>query len=133
MTGRERVSGRPKRHSSELIASILDAAPGMLRGPWSLAMRADGQRWRLGSSEWARRPEFQDKRRRFARAVAKFGADDRFAEAAYKLVEAEQGEGPPARIGRAIEVEFATGAQPGLPLAVECFLAVPESPGRRYS
>jgi hypothetical protein len=109
----------------EIIGSILGTRTSALRGPWSLAVRADGERWRLGSSEWARCPEFQHKRRRLASVIAERGGDGRFTEAAYKLLEAEQGDGAPGRIGRAVEVEFVCGPRSGSAVTIECFLAVP--------
>lgn len=92
-------------------------------GPWSIAWTLDRKqpRLRIGTSSWARSREDDAKRKRLVAAVASMGGDARFAEALYKLIDAERLEGSPSRIGRAIEIEFCKGRMQ----AIECYLCVP--------
>jgi hypothetical protein len=116
--------GVSDRVGASIVASVTGLPAAGRGGPWSLAMAIDGSRWRLGTSAWARCPEFVDKRRRLAAAVADLGGDQRFVEAVYKLVEARQPEQVPSRIGRAIEVELPFDSAEAL-TEVEFFLSVP--------
>jgi hypothetical protein len=112
-----------------IIADLLGSDPSATGGPWSVAVASDGSRWRLGTSRWAHNREDAGKHRRLASVVQNLGGDGRFAEAAYKLVIAAGEDALPARVGRAVEVEFAAGS--GIPAGAEFFLSVPGAVGRR--
>jgi hypothetical protein len=92
-------------------------------GPWSIGwtLHAEQPLLRLGTTGWARNREDEAKRKRLVSLVTSMGGDGRFAEALYKLIDADRPMHIPTRIGRAIEIEFCEGQ----PRAVELYLCVP--------
>lgn len=98
--------------------------PASLRtGPWSvlIPLHDPGPRLRIGSTNWARRAEDVEKRRRLAALVEQLGGDGRYAEALYKLIEGAGRAGRRPAIGRAAEVEILGDQIVG----AEFFLCVP--------
>jgi hypothetical protein len=90
-----------------LWEALFGQAPHPRIGPWSLSILLGGEsRWRLGSTNWTRRIEDPEKRRRFATLVDRQGGDRRFAESLYKLIESTGQSGRLRAIGRALELEF---------------------------
>jgi len=109
------------------IAGLLGSTVGVANdsGPWSVAVAVGTDRWRLGTSRWARSREDQSKRRRLADTADAAGGDGRFAEAAYKLVQSSRPGAALTRIGRAVEVELPVRGTANRPLDVEFFLTAP--------
>lgn len=104
-----------------LLGELLGRVP-TVAAPWSLAVRSDGLRWRIGTSRWARIAETDHKRRRYAWTVGTLGGDRQFAEATYKVLSASAGQ---RTVGRAVELEFDSGNSPA---GAEFFLAVSGTP-----
>jgi hypothetical protein len=93
-----------------LWEALFGQAPHPRFGPWSLSILLGGEpRWRLGSTNWTRRIEDVEKRRRFVTLVDHKGGDRRFAESLYRLVESVGQPGRPRAIGRAVELELMDG------------------------
>jgi len=90
-----------------ILGELLGGRVPRAAGPWSLAMRSDGSRWRIGTSRWARVADDDGKRRRFAATFASIGGCRSFAEGVYKVVAAAGAADLP--IARAVELEFAAG------------------------
>ena len=116
----------PAEAAVEILGDLVPATLARDRGPWSLAVRADGERVRIGTARWARWHEDDAKRRRAVAAIGAFGGDARFAEGAYKLVLASEANPGRSRVGRAAEVELARtrGGELGAPHELELFLAI---------
>lgn len=86
--------------------ALLGYAPDPRRGPWSISLLLGREpRLRLGSTNWARCFEEDDKRRRFAAVIDQQGADRRFAESLYKLIVSASRQ-EHRGIGRAVELEL---------------------------
>lgn len=105
-------------HAADFFGALLGRVPAVA-APWSLAVRSDGLRWRIGTSRWGRLPENDDKRRRCAAVIGALGGDRNFAEASYKLLSAATDW---TTVGRAVELEFSGSDSPA---GAEFFLAVP--------
>ena len=101
---------------------LLGRPPHPRFGPWSLSLGLGGEpRWRVGSTNWSRRVEDDEKRRRMAALVERQGGDRRFAESLYKLVQAAARPPRARAVGRAVELEFFDGRQ----VQAEFYLRVP--------
>jgi len=107
--------------AAEVLQRLLGRLPSPKYGPWSITCDlCDPVRTRLGTTSWARGPEDDSKRRRFAATVQSLRGDGRFAEALYRLLESRPHSEPgSARTGRAVEIEIANEKV----ASVECYLA----------
>jgi hypothetical protein len=102
--------------------ALLGSPPHPRYGPWSIGLRLGGEpRLRVGSTNWSRRIEDNDKRRRMVDLVENQGGDRRFAESLYKLISAAARPGRVHALGRAVELEFFEGR----PELSEFYLCVP--------
>jgi hypothetical protein len=96
-----------------LWKALLGEPPNPRLGPWSISILLGGDtRFRLGSTNWARRPEGDEKRRRLGAAIEAWGGDRRYAESLYKLIASVPSRNRPHSIGRAVEIEFSSDGQP---------------------
>jgi hypothetical protein len=102
--------------------SLLGSPPHPRFGPWSISLGMGGApRLRVGSTNWSRRIEDDEKRRRMAALVERKGGDRRFAESLYKLIQGAARPGRVHAVGRAVELEFFEGR----PVQAEFFIRVP--------
>jgi hypothetical protein len=116
----------PAEAAVDTLGALVPARLAGDHGPWSLAVRADGEHVRIGTARWARWHEDDAKRRRAVAAVAAFGGDARFVEGAYKLALASEADPGHSRVGRAAEIELARTSSGDLaaPHELELFLAI---------
>ena len=103
---------------------LLGFTPGPRSGPWSilLPLHGDEPRVRVGSTNWALKPEEPDKRRRLVRLIDRLGGDARYADAMYKLMESAVPPECRRAVGRAAEIDIVEGTVTG----AEFYLCLPE-------
>src|SRR5579859_4980810 len=111
------------RAAVPLFEQVLGHSVHQRYGPWSISWTLDSEQpfLRIGTTGWARIREDEAKRKRLVSTVTSMGGDGRFAEALYKLIDADRPPHLPSRIGRAIEIEFIDDQLH----AVEFYLCVP--------
>lgn len=108
--------------AAPLWEGLLGYPPSLRTGPWSIQLSLEScARLQLGSTNWARRVEDEEKRRRMAALVERFGGDRSYAEALYKLLLDQRTSSRAPHVGRAVEVEFKDEE----PVSMEFFLSVP--------
>ena len=101
---------------------LLGTPPHPRFGPWSISLGLGGEhRLRVGSTNWSRQVEDQQKRRRMATVIEHQGGDRRFAESLYKLVQGSAQPGRVHAVGRAVELEFFKDR----PMQAEFYIRVP--------
>ncbi len=101
---------------------LLGSPPHPRFGPWSISLGLGAEpRLRVGSTNWSRQVEDDEKRRRMATLVDRQGGDRRFAESLYKLVQGATRQLRARAVGRAVELEFFESR----PVQAEFYLRVP--------
>jgi hypothetical protein len=106
--------------AAALLGELIGQPVGAHTGPWSVAcaLHDDSPRVRVGTTRWARSLEDEAKRRRLSTLFTRLAAAARFPGPSSSPVPPSGPPVPPARIGRAVELELA-GSRP---VALEAYL-----------